>query len=73
VCGLQFGKMTIAHLDHNAGNNDADNLAFLFWTHHWMYDCELYPLKAIRLPPLCSRSKAYTMIGQLYLRFRACG
>jgi hypothetical protein len=41
--------MTVAHLDHNAGNNDADNLAFMCQTHHWMYDSGLYPVAAIRM------------------------
>ena len=50
VCGLQLKTcLTIAHLDHNAGNNSPDNLAFLCQTHHWMYDCGLYPLEAIKL------------------------
>ena len=41
--------MTIAHLDHNAGHNEADNLAFMCQTHHWMYDAGLYPVEAIRM------------------------
>jgi hypothetical protein len=41
--------MTIAHLDHNAGNNKPENLAWLCQTHHWMYDCGLYPRDAIVL------------------------
>jgi len=50
VCGLQIPTcMTIAHLDHNAGHNAADNLAFMCQTHHWMYDAGLYPIEAIRL------------------------
>jgi hypothetical protein len=50
VCGLQIPtRMTIAHLDHNAGNNEPDNLAFMCQTHHWMYDAGLYPIEAIRL------------------------
>lgn len=50
VCGLQIGTcLTIAHLDHNAGNNDPDNLAWLCQTHHWMYDTGLYPVEAIQL------------------------
>ena len=50
VCGLQIPTcMTIAHLDHNAGNNEPDNLAFMCQTHHWMYDAGLYPIEAIRL------------------------
>src|SRR3712207_3700022 len=50
VCGLEVPTcLTVAHLDHRAGNNDPDNLAFLCPTHHWMYDAGLYPLEAIRL------------------------
>jgi hypothetical protein len=50
VCGLQLpASLTIAHLDHNAGNNDPDNIAYLCGTHHWMYDAGLYPKDAIRL------------------------
>ena len=50
VCGLQLRTcLQIAHLDQNAGNNAADNLARLCPTHHWMYDAGLYPPEAIRL------------------------
>ena len=50
VCGLQLKTcLQIAHLDHNAANNAPDNLARLCGTHHWMYDCGLYPIEAIRL------------------------
>jgi hypothetical protein len=50
VCGLQVETcLQLAHLDHNAGNNAADNLARLCPTHHWMYDSGLYPLEAIML------------------------
>jgi predicted restriction endonuclease len=50
VCGLQIATcLTIAHLDHDAGNNSPDNLARLCQTHHWMYDAGLYPVEAIRL------------------------
>lgn len=50
VCGLQIATcLTIAHLDHNPGNNDPENLARLCQTHHWMYDAGLYPEEAIRL------------------------
>lgn len=50
VCGLQIATcLNIAHLDHHAGNNDPDNLAWLCGTHHWMFDCGLYPVAAIKL------------------------
>ena len=50
VCGLQIGTcLQVAHLDHDAGNNSADNLARLCPTHHWMYDAGLSPVEAIRL------------------------
>ena len=50
VCGLQVATcLQIAHLDHNAGNNDPDNLARLCPTHHWMYDSGLYPIEAIKM------------------------
>ncbi len=50
VCGIQVPTcLTVAHLDHSAGNNEPDNLAFLCQTHHWMYDAGLYPLEAIKL------------------------
>lgn len=50
VCGLQVATcLTLAHLDHDAGHNTADNLAYLCQTHHWMYDAGLFPIAAIRL------------------------
>lgn len=50
VCGLELrASLTVAHLDHQPGNNDPDNLVFLCPTHHWMYDACLYPAEAIRL------------------------
>ena len=50
MCGLQLAAcLTIAHLDHNPGNNDPRNLARLCQTHHWMYDAGLYPIEAIRI------------------------
>jgi hypothetical protein len=50
VCGLQIETcIMIAHLDHQGGNNDPDNLAFMCQTHHRMYDCGFYPLEAIKL------------------------
>jgi hypothetical protein len=41
--------LTIAHLDHNPGNNDPANLVHLCHTHHWMHDAGLYPTEAIVL------------------------
>jgi hypothetical protein len=50
VCGLQIATcLTVAHLDHDSGNNDPDNLTRLCWTHHWMYDSGFFPKEAIRL------------------------
>ena len=50
VCGLQIPTcLQIAHLDHNAANNAAENLARLCPTHHWMYDAGLYTADIIRL------------------------
>jgi hypothetical protein len=50
VCGLQLPtSLTVAHLDHHAGNNDPDNIAYLCGTHHWMYDAGLYPVEGIKL------------------------
>src|SRR3954453_3382007 len=49
VCGLQIEGLTIAHLDQDSSNNDPDNLALLCWTHHWMFDADLYPIEAIKL------------------------
>ena len=50
VCGMQIATcLQIAHLDHDAVNNAADNLVRLCPTHHWMYDVGFYPIEAIRL------------------------
>ena len=50
ICGLRLTTaLDLAHLDHNAGNNDPENLAWLCKTHHWMYDTLLYPPEVIRL------------------------
>lgn len=50
ICGLQVETcLTISHLDHNAGHNEPDNLAYLCQTHHWMYDAGLFPIEGIRL------------------------
>jgi hypothetical protein len=50
ICGLQMSAcLQIAHLDHNAGNNLPDNLAWLCPTHHGMFDAGFYPIEAIRL------------------------
>jgi hypothetical protein len=48
ICGLQIEGLTIAHLDHNSSNNDPDNLAWMCWTHHWMYDVDFYPVEAVK-------------------------
>jgi hypothetical protein len=47
VCGSQ-PCLTLAHLNHNAADDDPDNLAFMCWTHHRYYDAGLYPIEAIR-------------------------
>jgi len=50
ICGLQIeASLTVAHLDHHAGNNDPGNLAYKCGTHHWMYDCGLYQIAAIKM------------------------
>lgn len=50
VCGLMGETgIDVAHLDQNAGNNAADNLAYLCKTHHWMLDAGFYPVEAIKL------------------------
>ena len=50
VCGLEIKTcLTIAPLNHVAGNNDPDNLAYLCWTHHWMFDADFYPIETIRI------------------------
>ena len=49
VCGIQVDCLTVAHLDHNPGNNTPDNLAYLCHGHHWMHDAGLYPTEAIKL------------------------
>jgi hypothetical protein len=50
ICGLQLvAALELAHLDHQPGNNDPDNLAWLCGTHHWMFDCDLYPIEAVKL------------------------
>ena len=50
ICGMQLSTaLNVAHLDHQPGNNDADNLAWLCGTHHWMFDCGLYPIEAVKL------------------------
>jgi hypothetical protein len=48
LCGQTVG-MEIAHLDHNSGNNDQDNLAPLCRHHHWMFDVGLFNIKALKL------------------------
>ena len=50
ICGLQIPTcLAVAHLDQNPGNNDADNLAWLCGTHHWMFDCGFYPMDGLKL------------------------
>ena len=50
ICGLQIPTcLQIAHLDHDASNNAAENLSRLCPTHHWMYDAGFYPIEAVRL------------------------
>lgn len=47
VCGLG-SVLQVAHLDHQAGNDDRDNLAWLCPTHHGMFDAGLYPIEGIK-------------------------
>ena len=50
VCGLQLQTvLAVAHLNHDPTDNDADNLAYMCWSHHWMHDAGLYPTDAIKL------------------------
>ena len=50
VCGLNIPTcLNVAHFDQQAENNEADNLAYLCQTHHWMFDAGLYPVEAIKL------------------------
>ncbi len=50
VCGLKLATaLDLAHLDHDAGNNDPANLAWLCKTHHWMYDAGPYPREAVQM------------------------
>ena len=50
ICGIELlAVLELAHLDHHAGNNDAENLAWFCSSHHRMYDCGLYPIEAIKL------------------------
>ncbi|MBR0868487.1 HNH endonuclease [Bradyrhizobium diazoefficiens] len=48
LCGQTVGR-ELAHLDHEASNNDPDNLAWLCNHHHWMYDAGLFSLAALKL------------------------
>ncbi|MCK1498655.1 HNH endonuclease [Bradyrhizobium sp. 188] len=48
LCGQTVGE-ELAHLDHEASNNDPDNLAWLCNHHHWMYDVGLFSLAALKL------------------------
>lgn len=53
ICGLANpawpGLVHLAHLNHRAGDNRPDNLAFFCSTHHQMFDARLYPKNAIKL------------------------
>jgi hypothetical protein len=48
LCGQTVGE-ELAHLDHEASNNDADNLALLCNHHHWMYDVGLFSIAALKV------------------------
>jgi len=48
ACGTQHA-VTVAHLDHDGTNDAPDNLAWLYWSHHRMYDGSLYQREAIVL------------------------
>jgi hypothetical protein len=49
VYGLtQDGALQVAHLNQNSAKQ-SENLAFLRWTHHRMYDMGLYPQEAIEI------------------------
>ncbi len=48
LCGQTVG-VDLAHLDHDAANNEADNLAYLCRQHHWLFDIGLFSLKALKL------------------------
>lgn len=50
VCGIALRPvLDVAHLDQDPANDAPDNLAFLCKTHHWMVDCGLYPIDAVKL------------------------
>ncbi|TYO67086.1 hypothetical protein FXV83_07730 [Bradyrhizobium hipponense] len=48
LCGQTVGE-ELAHLDHEASNNDPDNLAWLCNHHHWMYDVGLFSVTALKV------------------------
>lgn len=48
LCGQTIGE-ELAHLDHEASNNDPDNLAWLCNHHHWMYDVGLFSVAALKV------------------------
>jgi hypothetical protein len=48
VCG-RTSPLQVAHLDHDPGNNAADNLAWMCPSCHWNYDGDLLPIEAIRI------------------------
>ena len=67
VCGAGAPMpLEIAHLDHDAGNNTADNLAWFCPTHHRMYDGGLYQREA-----MCVQRDLWQKT-QGKLDFRAC-
>jgi hypothetical protein len=47
ICGIEW-CLCAAHLDGDTTNNASENLAWLCWTHHWLYECGIYPLGVIR-------------------------
>ena len=48
-CICDNRHVVLAHLDHNASNNDPDNLAWLCPTDHHRYDRGLIPLEGLKL------------------------
>jgi hypothetical protein len=48
LCGHTVA-LELAHVDHNSGNNDPDNLTWLCRHHHWMFDVGLFDMEALKL------------------------